>query len=119
MCGQHNRCFMGHQPKAILLTALMINLPMTFFNIAIAPAPLWDENTRAILIFLGIILQIASTVLMLWTSIIDPGIVPATHISRHARYHIDKKYLKIKHKSQRVAFLINQGKAQYGADFTG
>ena len=93
MCGRHNRCFMGHHPKAILLTALMINLPVTFFNIAIASASLWNKNTRAMLVFLGIILQIACTVLMLCTSVTDPGIIPATHISRRARHHIDKKYL--------------------------
>ena len=98
MCGRHARCFMGEQPKALIFTFSMINIPATFFNAAIAPVPLWGEQ-RYLILTLGIILQIASTILMFYTSCIDPGIVPATLISKDAKSKVDKKYINIKHKN--------------------
>ena len=93
MCGRRSRCFMGHQPQALIFTGLMINIPATFFNAAIAPVPLWDDEENALLLVLCISLQILCTVLMIWTSVIDPGIVPATYISKQASDCIEKKYL--------------------------
>jgi len=60
----------------------------------------------------------ASTALMLWTSVIDPGIIPATFYSKDAKFAVDKRYLNIKHKNQRISYLVTQGKAAYGSPFT-
>ena len=84
MCGRHARCFMGQQPKALIFTFSVINIPATYFNVAIAPVSLWGEKRHLILI-VGILLQIVSTILMFYTSCIDPGIVPATLISKNAK----------------------------------
>lgn len=56
---------------------------------------------------------------MLYAGGQDPGIIPATFISREARHLVDKKYLSIRHKNQRVAYLIQQGKASWGPQFSG
>ncbi len=119
MCKGKSRCFMGRHPKVLLFTGSLINVPATFFNVAIAPVPLWGEPNRYILLSLGVFLQIMCTVLMLWTSTIDPGIIPATFFTKEARYAVDKRYLSIKRKSQRISFLVAQGKAAYGPEYTG
>ena len=98
LCGKHARCFMGHKPLALVITGLMINIPATFFNTAIAPVPLWDGTDSTLLLVIGIILQITCNVLMIWTSVVDPGIVPATHISLKSISKIDIKYLSVKSK---------------------
>ena len=85
----------------------MINIPATFFNAAIAPVPLWTDKENALLLILCISLQILCTVLMIWTSVIDPGIIPATYISKQATDCIEKKYLQIKRKAQRIFYLVN------------
>ena len=107
MCGRRTRCFMGHRPKALIFTSFMINIPATFFNAAIAPVALWGNPTRNFLPMFGIFLQIMCNVLMIWTSVVDPGILPATYVSWRARNKIDKKYFQIKNKSQRVLYLVN------------
>jgi len=99
MCGRRARCFMGEQPKALILSASMINVPMTYFNVAIAPVPLWGPTASPIILALGVFLQLASNSLMIWASVIDPGIVPATLVSQQACSKVDKKYLNIKTKS--------------------
>lgn len=96
----------------------MVNIPATFFNIAIAPASLWGEQ-RYLLVTLGVFLQVASTVLMFYTGCIDPGIVPSTFLSKEAISKVDKKYVNIKHKHNRVFYLMPQGKSCNGANFCG
>ena len=56
---------------------------------------------------------------MIWTSIVDPGIIPATHISEQAARCVNPKYLAVRRKSQRIFYLVAQGKAVFGADFAG
>ena len=93
---------MGEKPKALFVTFLIVNIPATFFNAAIAPVSLWGEDYRYMMVAIGIFLQLAANLLMFYTSMIDPGIVPATFISRDANSKIDKKYKHIKHKSHRI-----------------
>ena len=119
MCRRNSRCCAGSHPKILLFTGSLINIPATFFNIAIAPVSLWGEPNRYFILALGLFLQIMSTVLMIWTSSIDPGVIPATFYSKDARYAVDKRYLSVKRKSQRISFLVTQGKAAYGPEFTG
>ena len=98
MCGRKARCFLGEKPKALLFTFMMVNIPATFFNSAIAPVPLWGESKYYILA-VGLFLQLTANFLMFYTSMIDPGIVPATFVSKEAFDKLDKKYTHIKHKS--------------------
>ena len=95
----------------------MINIPATYFNALIAPASLWGDSTSYTLLTFGILLQLTCTFLMFYTSCVDPGIIPATFISKEARNKVDKKYISIKHKSHRVFYLIAQGKSAYGPNF--
>lgn len=94
----------------------MINIPATFFNVAIAPVALWGDY-RSLLMALGIFLQVLSTVLMFYTGSVDPGIVPATFISKDAISKVNRKYVNIKHKHNRVFYLMPQGKSSYGPAF--
>ena len=54
---------------------------------------------------------------MLYTGCVDPGIIPATFISRDAINKVDPKYTNIHHKGQRVFYLVTQGKSAYGPNF--
>ena len=54
---------------------------------------------------------------MFYTSCVDPGIIPATFVSKEARNKVNSKYININHKGQRVFYYINQGKSSYGPDF--
>lgn len=99
MCGRTSRCFMGEKPKALLFTGSMINVPATFFNIFVAPVSLFGDTNRYIILAIGVFLQMTSNALMLWTSVIDPGIIPATFYSKDAKFAVDKRYLNIKHKN--------------------
>jgi len=85
---------MGERPNALIFTFCVINIPATLFNILVAPVPLWGEY-RYMIVILGVFLQLASTFLMFYTSCIDPGIVPATFISKEAKSKVDKKYINI------------------------
>jgi len=118
MCGRHSRCFFGVKPKALIFTFFVINVPATFFNVAIAPVSLWGEY-RNLLVALGVTLQVLSTVLMFYTGCVDPGIVPATFISKDAISKVNKKYINIKHKHSRVSYLMPLGKSCNGANFCG
>ena len=117
MCGRNKRCFFGVQPKALIFTFCMINIPATFFNIAVAPAAIWGDH-RYVILALGVFLQILSTALMFLTGSVDPGIVPATFISKEALPKVGKKYVNIKHKHQRIFYLMPHGKSCNGAAFT-
>ena len=97
MCGKNTRWFMGEKPKALIFTGCVINIPATIFNAVIAPVGLWGDN-RYIILSIGVFLQILCNVLMLYTSIIDPGILPATFVSKEAKETVDKKYINIRHK---------------------
>ena len=55
MCGRRARIIMGENPKALIFTGLMINVPATFFNVFIAPSSLWG-NYRYGLMSFGILL---------------------------------------------------------------
>ena len=105
MCGRHRRCFMGTRPKALIFTGLMINIPATLFNTLIAPVSLWGEN-RYLLISLGVFLQIMCTVMMIYAGSVDPGIIPATFVSKEAINKVDRKYTCIHNKRQRVFYLV-------------
>ena len=43
MCGRRARIILGENPKALILTGLMINVPATYFNTLIAPSSLWGD----------------------------------------------------------------------------
>ena len=75
---------MGERPKALIFTGCMINIPATLFNALIASSSLWGES-RSLILFLGVGLQILCTVLMLVAGGVDPGIIPATFLSKNAR----------------------------------
>ena len=105
MCGSSARLLMGEQPKALIFTGLVINIPATYFNALVATASLWGDYSYGLTLF-GIALQLTCTFLMFYTSCVDPGIIPATFISKEARNKVNKKYINIKHKSHRVSYLI-------------
>ena len=118
MCGRRARCFYGSSPCALFKTWLLINIPTTFYNCAIAASPVWQGNTRWVLLVLGLLLQILTNVLMLRTSCRDPGVIPATWISDEAYMKLPLRYVNIFFKEQRVQYLQLQGKAAYGAEAT-
>lgn len=60
----------------------MINLPSIFFYIFVAPK-LVGHITFVPIVIYGI-LQIISTVLMLATALVDPGIIPKTFYDRNS-----------------------------------
>jgi len=51
MCGRNARIFMGVQPKALIFTGLVINIPATYFNVLIAPAGLWGDYSYGLTTF--------------------------------------------------------------------
>ena len=73
----------------------MINIPATFFNAFIAPHMLWGENTRFIVLAVGVLLQLLTNIFLFKVSGTDPGIIPATLVSEQAKLHVDKCYTNI------------------------
>ncbi len=69
----------------------MINIPATFFNVCIAPVDLWQDSKQLIL-GLGIFLQLLCNALMVATACSDPGVIPATSISLEAGLKLPVKY---------------------------
>ena len=55
MFGRNSRLFMGENPKALLVTTALINIPATLFNAIVAPVPLWGD-LRYLLVTLGVAL---------------------------------------------------------------
>ena len=55
LCGRSTRCFCGGQPTGLIKTFLMINIPATAFNVAVAPVELWDDS-RNIILGIGVLL---------------------------------------------------------------
>ena len=106
ICGRNTRCFMGNRPIALIKTFCMINIPATFFNAAIAPASLWPDNNRYIILGLGVILQLLTNIFLFKVSSTDPGIIPATFISEDAKPHVHKNYTNILFKEDRIKYLM-------------
>lgn len=116
MLGNDFRFFLGERPKALILTFFVINLPMVIFNVFIAAdKAAWGSLTVArSLIAIGIFMQAVCSVLMVVTGARDPGIIPGTFVSFNARSLVDKRYLNIRHKHQRIFYLTLQGKSAHG-----
>ena len=63
---------------------------------------------------MGILLQCIANILMFLTGATEPGIVPASFISFEAQTKIHQKYIGIRNKNKRIAYLAhNSFEAQY------
>ena len=93
---------------------MLINVPLGLFNTIIAHVKSTLTNSLKnsrwpdfywYLVW-GITLQLIATILLFAAALKDPGIIPATFISPYAEARIDKRYLNIKRKNQRLQYPI-------------
>jgi Na+/melibiose symporter-like transporter len=75
------RCFGGDRPDRLIMSSLMINIPGVVFNIFVIK-PLVNDMGYSPLLYVSIVLQILSTVLMFFTGLSDPGIIPKNYFDK-------------------------------------
>jgi hypothetical protein len=63
----------GVNPRAIIVTFLMINLPMTLFNAGVC-----SGFNSPLFWIVGALMQVTTTLLLIYAAARDPGIIPAT-----------------------------------------
>ena len=92
MWSKNSRCFGGNIPQRIYASLILLNLPSLILYFSTIPrlAPHDDISdsqrdllsyvpTRQTLTIIGCILQLITSILMLMTSLSDPGVVPKNY----------------------------------------
>lgn len=88
------RAFGGDKPSRLIVSGIMINFPSIFFYIFVVPKIIENMTPFAIVVYA--LLQIISTILMLATALMDPGVIPKNYYDRHSLHQLDRKYHRLK-----------------------
>ena len=86
----------------MVVTLLMINIPMLLFNCTVALPQFWFDNPLVIIV--GVMLQLAITLIFLKAGTTDPGIIPATYLHPCVKRDMPRRYTKIMFKDHRVFY---------------
>ena len=104
MISKHRRCFSGDKPKRLIMSFFLINIPGLVFDLFVVKDISDDYDTQIFLI-ISICLQFLTTILMFYTGLKDPGVIPKNIYDKQALQQIDKKYHKLKTYNSKVFYL--------------